>query len=217
MATHFTPSTSYCRRRCPTDTPFVSSTCLVPPKHCTVFRSLDEAADSVLPLCTVLQRDAGSEVQLLELVPESGFDEDLLAALGRFIRPWGCLGPPGGLLTLLLCARLPRLLLHSWNVASLDADGVPLPTLDAQADALSQYRGRQFVEIRGIALEVARAKLQHCTMFPQDALHMLDFEAFDALFNHLSLSSPGPDGLPYACWSAARRLARARQTLFDVY
>lgn len=97
----------------------------------------------------------------------------------------------------------------------LGADGAPLPTIDTQADALARHWGQQFSETRGVDMEAVRSKLQHCTMLPMGALRMLDFEAFDALFDHLPHSALGPDGLSCACWSVAG--PRARRTLFEVY
>lgn len=48
----------------------------------------------------------------------------------------------------------------------VDADDVPLPTVDAQANEVSQNWGWQFSETRVVDLEVARAKLQHCAVLP---------------------------------------------------
>lgn len=97
----------------------------------------------------------------------------------------------------------------------VDEDGNFYQTLEVQVSALSQYLGRQFSETCPIDHRAAEEKLQHIVVLQPESLRMLDFDTCSGLFDHLPHSAPGPDGLPYACWSTAGD--RARRTLFSVY
>lgn len=80
---------------------------------------------------------------------------------------------------------------------------------------MSRQWGQQFSETRPIDPVAVEEKLLHCTTLHHDALRQLDFESLSAMLDHRTHSAPGPDGLPYACWSAAGE--RVRQVLFNVY
>lgn len=107
-----------------------------------------------------------------------------------------------------------RRVIHTMLVT--DEDGAPYPTADAQAAALSRHWGRQFSETRPIDRATDEEQLRQCSALRPDALQPPDFStSVSALFDHLTHSALGPDGLPCSCWSAARD--RVRHVLFDVY
>lgn len=94
-------------------------------------------------------------------------------------------------------------------------DGAPYPTGEEQASALSDHWSRQFSETRRIDRIAAEGKLRYWSTLQSEELRPLDYAGFSALFDHLPHAAPGPDGLPYTCWSAAGE--RVRRVLFDVY
>lgn len=95
------------------------------PRPYTSYHAVDEPSDSAIPLCTIRWRDAGTEVQLLELIPEPDFAREVAAEFMKHIRPYGPPPSPGGSVINLLQDPLPHLRLSSWNVASLfGADGL---------------------------------------------------------------------------------------------